>query len=317
LSDLTVSCWGRNDRGQVGDGTTDDSTVFTSVVGVGGSGALTGVRQVVAGGEHSCALLSDTSVVCWGRNDKGQLGNNGATGDVAVPQQVVGVGGSGTLSGVTWLAAGAKHTCAVNVSGGIWCWGLNDKGQLGDATTADRSAPVAVAGVGAMGTLTSIRQLGLGAAHSCAVSAASAAYCWGSNDSGQLGDATASDRTSPVPVSGPGGSGTLADLRWIDGGSEHTCATTLAGTVYCWGRNDQGQVGDGTTAGPRLSPTQVVSTSGSGTLSSISAAAAGSEHSCAYRRDDDTSYCWGRNDQGQLGDGTTVDSPVPVATNGP
>jgi alpha-tubulin suppressor-like RCC1 family protein len=120
-----------------------------------------------------------------------------------------------------------------------------------------------------------------------------------------------------VAVKGTGGSGTVSGIRWVDGGYEHTCAITLADTAYCWGRNDRGQVGDGTTTGPRLAPTQVVSTSGSGSLSSIAAVAAGLEHSCAYRRDDTTAYCWGRNTSGQLGNGTTTDSPVPVATDGP
>jgi alpha-tubulin suppressor-like RCC1 family protein len=118
-------------------------------------------------------------------------------------------------------------------------------------------------------------------------------------------------------MTGPGGSGTLSSVRWVDGGSEHTCAITLGDTVYCWGRNDRGQVGDGTTTGPRLSPRQVVSTSGSGALSSVTSVAAGLEHACAYRRDDTNGYCWGRHNGAPLGDGTTTDSPVPVATDEP
>jgi signal peptidase I len=318
LMDLSVHCWGRNDRGQVGDGTTSDTAVPAAVVGTSGAGHLSGVRQVVAGDEHTCALLSDTTVVCWGRNDKGQLGNDKATGDTSTPQVVKGVGGSGTLSGVTWLSAGVKHTCAATTSGGVVCWGLNANGQVGDNTTTDRSVPVQVTGVGGSGTLGSIRQVGAGANHSCAVSTAAAVYCWGSNSSGQLGDATTTQRPAPVQVTAIGGTGTLGNVRWVDGGVEHSCAATLADSVVCWGRNDKGQVGDGTTTSPRTSPRQVVSTSGSGSLASVSAVAAGSEHSCAFRRDATAAYCWGRNDKGQLGnDKATGDSAVPVVTSGP
>lgn len=317
LMDLTVYCWGRNDKGQLGDGTTADRATLGSVVATTGSGHLTGIRQVVAGDEHTCALRAGTTVVCWGRNDKGQLGNNAATGDTPIPQQVSGVGGTGFLTGIAWLSAGAKHTCAASLAGNVLCWGLNASGQLGDNTTTDRAVPVQVVGVGGIGVLGSMRQVGVGSNHSCAVSTAAQVYCWGSNSSGQLGDLTTLSRSTPLLVLGVGGVGTLSNIRWVDGGSEHSCATSLADTVFCWGRNDRGQVGDGTVVSPRTTPRQVVSPSGSGVLTPVSAVAAGSEHSCAFRRDATSGYCWGRNDKGQLGIGGGADSSIPVATSGP
>ncbi|MDH3731255.1 MAG: signal peptidase I, partial [Acidimicrobiia bacterium] len=295
LMDLTVYCWGRNDKGQVGDGTTTNTPILSPVVDPSGSGPLTGVRQVVAGGEHSCALRSDATVLCWGLNDKGQLGNATTTNSF-IPVQVAGVGGTGTLTGVTWLSAGAKHTCAVRTDTSVICWGHNDKGQLGDGTTTDATSPGVVIGMGGVGTLASVRQVGLGSAHSCAVSQSDQVHCWGHNNSGQLGDLTTLNRSTPVAVIGVGGVGMLTNVRWVDGGLEHTCVATLADTALCWGRNDKGQVGDATTVSPRLSPRQVVAPSGTGTLSPVAAVAAGSEHSCAFRRDSTTGYCWGRND---------------------
>jgi len=317
LMDLTGYCWGDNGEGQLGDGTTTDRPILDVVRDPSGAGPLTGIRLVVAGERHTCALRSDTTVLCWGRNDKGQLGD-GTTTDSLTPVAVVDVGGAGTLSGVTHLSAGAKHTCAVRSDGTVVCWGLNDKGQLGDATTTDHASPVVVVDVSGTGTLGMIRHVGLGSQHSCAVSNVDQVLCWGSNNSGQLGDLSTVSRSVPAHVVGIGGVGGLSGVRWVDGGVEHTCVSTRSDTVACWGRNDRGQVGDGTTVSPQTSPREVVAPSGTGVLSSIAAVAAGREHSCGFRRDANTAFCWGRNDKGQLGTGGSPgESAVPVETLGP
>ncbi len=143
-SDGSVWCWGHNNEGQLGDGTTTNSLVPVSV------SSLSGAVGVSGGVEHSCAATSGGAVWCWGGNDKGQLGD-GTTIDSLVVVQVVGVGGTGVLGSVVEIDSGLKHNC-VRVSGGtVRCWGLNDKGQLGDNTTTDSSSPVQVVGVGGPG----------------------------------------------------------------------------------------------------------------------------------------------------------------------
>ncbi len=146
-SDASVWCWGDNSDGQLGDNTKTERLTPVQVKGSGGSGTLSGVIEAASGETFVCAAKGDGSVWCWGRNDKGQLGNN-TTSDSLTPVQVKGAGGSGTLTGAVTLAAGQKHACAVKSDRSVWCWGLNDKGQLGNNTTTNSSYPVQVKGPG-------------------------------------------------------------------------------------------------------------------------------------------------------------------------
>ncbi|MDH3730798.1 MAG: RCC1 repeat-containing protein, partial [Acidimicrobiia bacterium] len=307
-------CWGRNDKGQLGDNSTTDHDVPVQVVGAGGAGWLTDVVEIGAGLKHSCALKSDSTVWCWGLNDKGQLGDNSTTQSL-VPVQVVGAGGVGVLSGVIDVVGGEGHSCAALSDGTAWCWGLNDKGQLGDNSTTQSLVPVQVAGAGGVGVLSGVASVGAGLKHSCAAKSDGTAWCWGLNDKGQLGDNSTTQSLVPVQVVGAGGVGVLGGVSDVVAGAGHSCSAKSDGTAWCWGLNDKGQLGDNSTT-QSLVPVQVVGAGGVGVLGGTVQSVSGLKHNCAALSDG-TVWCWGLNDKGQLGDNTTTDSSVPVQVVGP
>ena len=257
-----VYCWGSNTNGQVGNNTTTGAPVApTQVVGVGGAGNLSNVTAVVAGADYGCARDSSAAVFCWGANLNGQLGNNTSTPSNS-PVQVVGVGGAGNLTSITAIAAaaGSMHSCALDSSGNVFCWGYNNNKQLGDGTTNVTMAPVQVLGVGGAGNLASITSIAVGTNHSCAVSAAGDMYCWGLNVNGQLGIGTTAPQTYPVQVTGVSGVVTPAV------GATHSCALTSSGATYCWGAGASGGLGNGATVNSS-SPVQVLGVGATGNLS--------------------------------------------------
>jgi alpha-tubulin suppressor-like RCC1 family protein len=197
------------------------------------------------------------------------------------------------------LAVGSDHTCALLNDGTARCWGYNGYGALGDGTTTQRLAPVAVSGISSAVALTA------GENHTCALLANGTARCWGSNYAGQLGDGTTTERSTPVAVSG------LSGAVALTAGGAHTCALLANGTARCWGDNNNGQLGDGTTTG-RLTPVAVQGGHGA-LLSLVSGPAA--LHTCAVTADG-TALCWGFNYYGQLGNGTTTNSSSPVLVSG-
>jgi alpha-tubulin suppressor-like RCC1 family protein len=285
-------CWGPD--GQLGDGS---MAAFGLPVAVDTTGALAGktLVQVSAGDGFACALDTSGQAYCWGANDRGELGD-GNTVASTVP---VAVDTSGVLAGksLTQISAGQQHACALDTSGQAYCWGLNIYGALGDGATTDSSVPVAVdtSGVLAGKTLT---KLAGGETSTCALDTSGAAYCWGDNDLGELGDGTTANSTVPVAVDLAG-----KVLTSITGGVDARtfCALDSTGSAYCWGfRNSDvpTPVGtDGALAGKTLTQ---ISTSGFHTCALDTAGAA---------------YCWGDNYYGELGDGTTVNSSVPVAVD--
>jgi alpha-tubulin suppressor-like RCC1 family protein len=279
-----VKCWGENNNGQLGDGTTTQRNTPVDV-----SGLSSGVDAIAAGEYHTCALTAGGGVKCWGRNNNGQLGD-GTTTDRTTPVDV-----SGLSSGVAAIAAGYYHTCGLTAGGGVKCWGRNSDGQLGDGTTTDRNTPVDVSGLTG-----GVDAIAAGGYHTCALTAGGGVKCWGSNSAGQLGDGTTTQRNTPVDVSGLS-SGVAA----IAAGYYHTCALTAGGGVKCWGRNNYGQLGDGTTT-RRKTPVDV-----SGLSSGVAAIAAGGYHTCALTAGGGV-QCWGYNLYGQLGNGEFGYSPTPV-----
>ncbi len=283
-----VKCWGWNLYGQIGDGTSTSRSLPVDVVSLGN-----GVRSVAAGAHHTCALTNAGGVKCWGRNNLGQLGD-GTTTDRTAPVAV-----SGLSSGVRAIDAGYAFTCALTHAGQVLCWGSNFAGQLGDGTTIDRTEPVAVIGLG-----NDTSAIAAGGGHTCVRTAGGQALCWGYNGSGQLGDGTTINRLSPVSVSG------LTDNSLvIDTGSSHTCAQTASGEVKCWGWNEYGQVGSGIQQNHSI-PVDVVGLDGV-----ILGISLGDTHTCAIQ-DNGRIKCWGRNAEGQLGDGTTLDRAAPTAIPG-
>lgn len=286
-----VRCWGDNGSGELGVGSIVTRTVPTQVVGLG-----SGMQAVAAKGDFTCALTSAGAVRCWGDNSHGQLGD-GTTVRRTAPVPVAGLGGA-----VQAIAPGDTHACALTTAGAVLCWGNNSHGQLGDGTTTQRLAPVAVAGLN-----TGVRALASGGNHTCAVTTAGAVFCWGENIAGQLGDGTTLQRNTPVQVSG-----ISSGAQSISLGYYHSCALSTAGAVSCWGYAAVGSVGDGSTGDDsqhRLTPVPVT-----GLGSGVRAIAAGYEHTCALTTAGAV-QCWGWNTGGQLGDGTkTVRlAPVPVA----
>ncbi|HEX5574970.1 MAG TPA: hypothetical protein VFX42_03785 [Gemmatimonadales bacterium] len=330
-----IYCWGNNEDGQLGDGTSDNHALPTLVAG----GLL--FRGVSAGHLHTCAITTGYRAYCWGSNQYGALGNGTTietslipvpvSGSRAFRQISVGVfhtcalttsttnkiycwgtgylgnGGPNTryttpqlVSGARTyrqVDAGANHTCAVSTTYKVLCWGFNFYGQLGNGGTTDFVAvnPVAVAG-----TL-QYRQVSAGQYHNCAVTTADKAYCWGYGRNGQIGDGKTYLRFIPRAVAG----GLSFDR--VSAGNHHTCGETAGDRAYCWGYNFAGPLGDGTT-NDRLTPTAVQG----GLL--FKQVAPGGSHTCAlgggYQ-----AWCWGYNYYGQLGNGTSGNpylSPSPV-----
>lgn len=254
------------------------------------------LQVTIGGGGHACALTQGGAVLCWGNNGLGQLGD-GTTTDRSTPVQVAGL-----TSSVTAIATGYYDSCAV-ANGGVLCWGYNTFGKLGDGTTVNRSMPVQVSGL--TGGATAVAA---GDNHSCAV-VNKRVQCWGYNGHGQLGNGTTTDSPTPVQVAGIL---TGVDISAVACGSSHTCAIGSSGSLYCWGDNATGQLGDGTTT-DRSSPVKVTGLP-IGFLKTVSA---GNSHSCAVVNVNmGSAYCWGANGVGQLGNGTTTDSPTPVGPTG-
>jgi len=214
---------------------------------------------------------------------------------------------------VTAISAGAVSTCAL-ISGGVDCWGDNSVGELGNGTGSDSFTPVAVVGPSGVGTLTGVTAISAGYNDTCALISGGTVDCWGYNVAGELGDGTTTVSSIPVAVIGLSGVGTLTGVTAISGGDYDTCALISGGTVDCWGSNGWGQLGDGTTT-DSLTPVAVVGPSEVGSLSGVTAISAGQDDTCALISGGVD--CWGDNYWGQLGNGTTTDSTVPVTVHGP
>jgi alpha-tubulin suppressor-like RCC1 family protein len=286
---LTVSgrpmCWGQNVRGTIGDGTTTDRPTPVEVVGLPEP-----VRSIAAGGTHSCALLESGSVQCWGRNDFAQLGN-GTLVDGTSPSRVLDL-----PVDVESLTVGGAHSCVLTSARGLVCWGLNRNGQIGNGTTNDGQAPVAVPSL-----QSGVASVSAGGFHTCAVTTAGGVQCWGSNEFGQLGDGTNQDRLEPVSVVG-----LASGVAAVSAGLHHTCALRTDGTVVCWGRNEHGEMGDGTTT-MRLEP---VAPGGLAGVRVVQVQAGGGQ-TCASTSDAGL-WCWGQNRYFQVGDGASTDRTAPV-----
>lgn len=321
-----VKCWGQNYYGQLGDGT----TTLSKTTPVNVTGLATGVASISAGRLHTCAVTSAGGLKCWGDNSAGLLGDNTTTARLT-PVNVMGL-----TSGVARVAAGYQHTCAVTTAGGAKCWGYNGQGQLGDNTTSNRSYPADVSslttGVASIsvgggtscalttaggvkcwgssfnrvpgdlpGLTTGVASLGMGSGHICAVTTAGGAKCWGSNSSGQIGDNTATNRFgTAVDVAG-----LTSGVASLTAGNRHTCALMTTGGAKCWGYNGNGQVGDNSTV-TRYGPVDVT-----GMASGVKGIFAGYEHTCVITASGGAK-CWGYNNYGQLGDGTSTLRTAPV-----
>ena len=293
-TDNRAYCWGGNDFGMLGDGTTIPRLTPVAV-----AGGLS-FRHVTTGGIHTCGLTTDNRAYCWGFGLDGQLGDGNRTYTQLTPVPV-----AGGLRFVQISAADyGNHTCAVRkllvlgkTAYRVYCWGQNFQGQLGDGTTTGRLTPTRVAG--GLG----FSQVSAGGEHTCALAAGTyRAYCWGWGYA--LGNGTTTKRVKPVPVA------TAVAFQQISAGSGHSCGLVRDRTqrVLCWGAN-QGRLGDGTTTN-RLTP---VTVAGKFRFLQISAGGTGT---CGVTSSLNHVYCWGRNVVGEVGDGTTTPRLTPVAVLG-
>jgi alpha-tubulin suppressor-like RCC1 family protein len=321
----TFACWGSNDAGQIGDGTTTARPTATSLAFPFGK-----VTDLALGDKHSCGVFDEHVVACWGDGARGQLGSRLVQSSSPVKL------GEGTFAGQA-VGVGGAHTCVrVGNADQLSCFGADDEGQLGggggafpvpskdwsrgarirsfalgsahtcaayDASGASkehvlcRGRAAAAPGEPLLGSVV-VRELAAGVEHTCALIEDGTVRCWGRNDAGQLGDGTTSDTTTPVSVV------ELTSAVQVAAGFRHTCALLRNGTVACWGQNDRHQLATGTTQNssrPRL----VVGIVGAKELSLAG-------NGACVRLEGGYARCWGANDRGQLGDGSTVEHSVPM-----
>jgi len=279
-------CWGSDGDGQLGDNTIIDKQTPVAVQ----QGGVT-FTSIAAGSFHTCALTGAGATWCWGSNSRGELGDN----TIIAKQTPVAVQQGGVT--FTSIAAGNAHNCGLTGAGQDYCWGLNGDRELGDNTITDRHTPVPVQ----QGAVT-FNSITAGTWHSCGLTVGGAAWCWGYNGNGQIGDNSTIARSVPTAVQ----QGAVT-FNSIAAGFSHTCGLTSAGAAWCWGNNGSGQLGD-TTITERHIPTAVAGgLSWSAIVSSETA-----DHTCAVKLSSQLIYCWGSNGNGQLGDRTTTDRSSPV-----
>ena len=299
IADSSPFCWGNGSNGQLGIGIYANSNVPMSVLSTGASQGKT-FTQIDAGSNHVCAIASGAAF-CWGDNVYGQLGNNTRT----TANAPVAVSATGVLAGkvLTSISAGGSLTCAI-ASGAAYCWGVNSSGGLGDGTRATSYVPVQVDST--LAKIGSTYEVSAGQAHACALTAG-VVNCWGSNSYGQLGNSSFVDSIVPTSVVTKG----VLDgksITDIASGSQHSCVVANS-AAYCWGIGDYGALGNGD--GRSYSNPVAVSTSGVLAGKTVTSIAVGYYHTCAIASGD--IYCWGNNEQGQLGNSSNTTSNVPVA----
>ena len=281
-SDGTLWAWGRNDDGQLGDGTTTSRSLPVKIAGV------SNVRSVAAGYDHTVVLTTDGKVYAWGNNSNGQLGD-GSTVGRATPAQLT----SADMSNVRAIDAGYKYTIALKADGTIWTWGYNNKGQLGNNTQTDNHTPQQVASLsGAV-----MESIAAGYDHALSAQNNGAVWAWGNNSNGQLGNNTTTDSLVPLQVGG------LPAVMRVAAGNLYSLALLREGALRAWGQNASGELGDGTTIN-RLTPVRVIN------LLSIAGIVAGHDHAAA-RLSNGTVWTWGANGNGQLGDNSTTGRATP------
>lgn len=286
-SDAEVLCWGDNEWGQLGDGTTESNLIPTLLSGLG-SGAIAIASEEL----YTCALTNDGKVFCWGGNEMG---------DITYPpldSRLTPTPIGGLPTNIVDLAVGRAHACALDADGSIICWGKNDKGQLGDGTTTDSTVPMHV--VDAPDNIISIDA---GYANTCALTSDGNVYCWGDNKLGQIGDGTLEPRLTPTLATRLPG-----NIAAITVQQDHSCALSENGAVYCWGLSLFGEAEEiNTNDDPKVSPVE-------GLPKDIIAITAGGTHNCALTGGDNI-YCWGNNMMNQLGDSTDLVSQLDVASD--
>ena len=284
-----VYCWGRNNSGQLGNGTTTDSQSPTIVIGLEGAK----IDKVVSGSLHTCAFEIGRKAWCWGSNRDGKLGNSTPEFISTRPVEV-----SAPVSKTADISLGATFTCAAGTDGEAWCWGDGSFGQTGNNNPASNTAPQMIT------TLpTAVVRVSSGWFHTCALAGGDSIMCWGKNYEGELGNSSTVSRADAAHLTGIKDGTTFKDL---DAGGRTTCALTTDSQVYCWGKNDYGQLGIRSLS-DYLYPMQVSELQDE----QVTSIAVGASHVCALTKQNKL-WCWGANDHLQLGKDSIELVNVPI-----
>ncbi|MBK7842772.1 MAG: hypothetical protein IPJ71_03620 [Bdellovibrionales bacterium] len=307
-ADNQVFCWGRNNYGQIGIGNVTDQLRPAQYVNTSGLTGFSGFISVSAGGYHSCGLSVDGKAYCWGRGDSGQLGN-GIVSDQTLPVEV----NTSSLSGnVRWiqLSAGQEHTCAIATDGRSFCWGKFSSGRLGTGSLSNEALPVQVMygpGLQLMG----LTKIAAGKEHTCGLRYDGKAFCWGHQGSeGRLGNNGTTPIEYPVSVAVDGLLSSQSFTQ-VSAGTDHTCALSSKGHVYCWGRGENGQLGGGVFTDPLP---KLINESSLPANSGMIQISANGGHTCGITTLG-SAYCWGIGTDGELGFGGVANQGTPVAVD--
>ncbi len=288
-----VKCWGSNSSGQLGN----PAAAAKQAVPLDVTGLSSGVVSLSSGIYHTCALMDSGRVKCWGMDDYGQLGDDSALASKSAPIDVSGIVNAKAVE------AGGYHTCALTTSDQMLCWGWNASGQLGNSGAVERQGtPVLVTGLSS-----SISSISAGGSNTCAVTSSGGVKCWGNDGNGQLGDDEALvNKSVPVDVFG-----LTSGISKVSVGNGFTCALTTSGSVKCWGRDAQGQLGNDAELAQRAIPVDVY-----GLTNNVASIDTGSSHACALLKSGGV-LCWGNAASGQLGNGAAgVNKSTPDAVSG-
>ena len=299
-----MKCWGGGAMGRLGDGNWDNS-VYPVTVQLGNNAGISTATEVGAGlSHHTCAMMTDSTLQCWGEDWNGQNGHGsggGWHGGDGTPVVVHMPTGRTALT----VTAGGHHTCSIMDNSSLWCWGQAGSGQLGTGSFADQNIPMLVL----LPTNASPIAVSAGWDGTCIILQNNTGMCTGGNQDGQLGSGTQENTSSftPISVLPPN-----SNLSAISMGASHTCGLLKNGSVYCWGLNTWGQLGDNTTEPRNDSSVQVILPAGRTAI----AVDSGLHHTCATL-DDNSAVCWGNNEYGQIGDNTTTGRLTPTAISFP
>lgn len=247
-------------------------------------------ESVAVGADYTCGRSNGGVLKCWGNGSFGQLGD-GSTSGRYVPSHVA------TAKKFDFVSTGTSHTCAIEQgTGRLFCWGLNNFGQLGDGSTIDRGTPVAV------DPATSYKEVAVALNSTCGLTTSGLVRCWGSGASGQIGNGSTSNSPTPITIDG------AVSYASISAGKQSVCGVTVSGALKCWGSNIAGKLGDGTTTN-RTSPVEIAA-------SGYKSVSVGAGNTTCATTTTDIARCWGENTFSQIGDGTSTDRLTPTLVSG-